>query len=126
MPKMPLPQHPEQSDKLRILAAPQAQSAMKDKDGLNGTLDQAFTMAEDLYRKSVDKSPESSVNTRPGIESLSRLVGIGIKSDQSVTLGHIDRVNAAPLQTMLLISAAENLDPDMKVIGSGFRIMIRN
>lgn len=118
---------PEQADKLRILAGlAQAQSAMKDNDGLNTTLDQAFTMAEDLYRKSVDKNPDSSVNTRPGIDSLSRLVGIGIKADQSTTLGHIDRVNATPLQTMLLISAAENLDPDMKVVGGGFRIMIRN
>ena len=118
---------PEESDKLRILAGlAQAQSAMKDKDGLNITMDQAFAMGEDLYRKSVDKNPDATVDTRPGIDSLTRLAGIGIKADQGVTLGHIDRVNAVPLQTILLISAAENLDPDMKPLGGGFRIMIRD
>jgi hypothetical protein len=118
---------PEQADKLRILTGlAQAQSSMKDKDGLNSTMDQAFAMGEDLYRKSIDKNPDAGVNTRPGIDSLTRLAGIGIKADQSSTLAHIDRVNAAPLQTMLLISAAENLDPDIKPAGGGFRIMIRN
>jgi hypothetical protein len=118
---------PEQADKLRILTGlAQAQSAMKDNDGLNTTMDQAFTVGEDLYRKSVDKNPDATVNTRPGIDSLTRLAGIGVKADQESTLGRIDRVNAAPLQTMLLISAAESLDPDMKPAGGGFRIMIRN
>lgn len=118
---------PEPADKLRILTGlAQAQSTMKDKDGLNTTMDQAFAMGEDLYRKSIDKNPDAGVNTRPGIDTLTRLAGIGIKADQAATLAHIDRVNAAPLQTMLLISAAENLDPDMKPAVGGFRIMIRN
>jgi hypothetical protein len=118
---------PETSDKLRILAGlAQAQSAMKDTEGLNSTLKQGFTMGEDLFRKSVDKNPSAGVNTRPGVDSLNRLTGVGIKAEPQQTLDNIEKLSSQALQAMLFISAAENLDPDMKATDTGFRIMIRN
>jgi hypothetical protein len=118
---------PEPSDKLRILAGlAQAQSAMKDTEGLNNTLKQGFTMGEDLFRKSVDRNPSAGVNTRPGVDSLNRLTGVGIKAEPQQTLENIEKISSQALQAMLFISAAENLDPDMKATDTGFRIMIRN
>ena len=125
--KASIAETPDPMDKLRILAGlAQAQGAMNDIDGLSATLKQGYAMGEDLYRKSVDKNPSAGINTRPGVDALGRLTTAGMKADQQQALENIDKLTMPALQTMMLISAAESLDPDMKGSDTGMRIMIRN
>jgi hypothetical protein len=118
---------PEPSDKLRILAGlAQAQGSMTDTNGLSTTLKQGFALGEDLYRKSVDKNPSLPITMRPGVDSLGRLITAGMKADQQQAMENIDKLSMPALQTMMLISAAESLDPEMKGSDTGMRIVIRN
>jgi hypothetical protein len=117
----------EPADKLRILVGlAQAQSAMKDKDGFAQTLDQAYAMGEELYRKSIDKTPDAPINSRPGFDSMSRLTSAGVRLDSSATLAHIEGVRMPMLQALLLVAAAQGLDPDSTPQDGMFRIQIRS
>jgi hypothetical protein len=117
----------EPADKLRILVGlAQAQSAMKDKEGFSITLDQAYAMGEDLYRKSVDKTPDGPIMGRAGYDSMTRLTMTGVKLDSSATLAHIEGIRMPILQAMLLVAAAQGLDPDGAPQDGMFRIQIRS
>jgi hypothetical protein len=115
----------EPADKLRILVGlAQAQKAMKDKDGFGKTLDQAYVMGEELFRKSFDKSPDSAINSRPGIDQLTRLTIAGVRLDSTAILTHLDNLRSPLLQAILLVAAARGLDPDSSSQGTGYRIQI--
>jgi hypothetical protein len=115
----------EPSDKLRILVGlAQAQKAMKDKDGFGKTLDQAYILGEDLFRKSVDKSPNGAIIARPGLDLLTRLTIAGVRLDSTAILEHLDNLRSPVLQSILLVAAARGLDPDSPSQNTGFRIQI--
>ncbi|MCU1284670.1 MAG: hypothetical protein JWO13_1020 [Acidobacteriales bacterium] len=117
----------EPGDKLRILVGlAQAQAAMKDKAGFSATLDQAYAMGEELFRKSVDKSPTLPLMARPGFDLMSRLTMAGVKLDSTATIAHIDSVRMPVLQALLLVSAAQGLDPDGRPQDGAFRMIMRS
>jgi hypothetical protein len=117
----------EPADKLRILVGlAQAQAAMKDSEGFATTLDQAYAMGEDLFRKSLDKSPDLPLLARPGFDSMMRVTITGVRLDSSTTLAHIDGVRMPILQALLLVAAAQGLDPDGTPQGAGFTFQIRS
>jgi hypothetical protein len=115
----------EPADKLRILVGlAQAQKAMKDKEGFGRTLDQAYAMGEELFRKSFDKSPDAAINSRPGIDQLTRLTIAGVRLDSTAILTHLDNLRSPALQAILLVAAARGLDPDSPSQVTGYRIQI--
>jgi hypothetical protein len=117
----------EPADKLRILVGlAQAQKAMKDKEGFGKTLDQAYAMGEELFRKSVDKSPDAAINSRPGLDQLTRLTIAGVRLDSTAILTHLDNLRSPVLQAILLVAAARGLDPDGPSQDTGFRIQFRS
>jgi hypothetical protein len=117
----------EPADKLRILVGlAQAQSAMKDKEGFSATLDQAYAMGEELYRKSIDKTPDGPIMGRAGYDSMTRLTVTGVRLDSSATLAHIESIRMPILQAMLLVAAAQGLDPEGTPQDGPFRIQIRS
>jgi len=117
----------EPADKLRILVGlAQAQKAMNDKDGFGKTLDQAYVMGEELFRKSVDKSPDAAIISRPGLDLLTRLTVAGVRLDSTAILTHVDNLRSPLLQAILLVAAARGLDPDGTSQDGPVRIQIRS
>jgi hypothetical protein len=117
----------EPADKLKILVGlAQAQAAMKDSEGFAITLDQAYALGEELFRKSLDKSPDLPLLARPGFDSMTRVTITGVRLDSSITLAHIDGVRMPILQALLLVAAAQGLDPDGAPQGAGFTFQFRS
>jgi hypothetical protein len=105
----------EPKDKLSIYAGLAAvQASLKDEDGLSATLQQAFVIADDLVRKSIDKDPAAGSWMRPGVDTAASMVRNLAKKQSSLVTNRIDDVRQAPLRVLLLIAAVESLDPEAK------------
>lgn len=115
----------EPADKLRILVGlAQAQAAMSDKAAFEVTLQTGYTLGEELFRKGLDKNPTAPVFTQPGFDAMSRLTMSAVRVDYAGTMSRIDAVRSPLLQALLLIQAAEGLDPDARPRPRGMRIRI--
>jgi hypothetical protein len=123
-----LAQATDPRDKLTILSGlAQAQASLNDDDGLAVTLQQSFNLADDMFRRSVDKTPDGGAWMRPGVQAATSMVrGIARKSPRVVT-EKLDSVRHQPLKALLLLSAAEALDPESRSnSGPQFRFQFSN
>jgi len=117
----------EPADKLRILVGlAQAQAAMNDKAAFETTLQSGYSLGEDLFRKGLDKNPNAPLFTQPGFDAMSRLTMSAVRVDYAATMNRIDAVRSPVLQALLLITAAEGLDPDARPRPRGMRIRIES
>ncbi len=117
----------EPADKLRILVGlAQAQAAMNDKAAFETTLATSFAMGEELFRKGLDKNPTAPVFSQPGFDAMSRLTMSAVRMDYAATMSRLDAVRSPLLQALLLIQAAEGLDPDARPRPRGMRIRIES
>ena len=117
----------EPVDKLRILVGlAQAQSAMNDKAAFETTLQSGFTLGEELFRKGLDKNPTAPVFAQPGFDAMARLTMSSVRMDYTATMARIDAIRSPLLQALMLITAAEGLDPDARVRPRGMRIRIES
>jgi hypothetical protein len=102
-------------DKLTILSGlAQAQASLKDEEGLATTLQQSFTIADDMFRRSVDRIPASGAWMRPGVQLTTSMVRAGARKSPQTFSEKIDSVRHQPLKALLLLSAAEALDPESR------------
>jgi hypothetical protein len=123
-----LAQASDPRDKLTILSGlAQAQASLKDDEGLAVTLQQSFNLADDMFRRSVDKTPSGGAWMRPGVQAATTLVrGVARKSPKIVS-EKLDSVRHQPLKALLLLSAAEALDPESRSnSGPQFRFAFSN
>lgn len=103
------------ADKLRILVGlAQAQAMMEEKAAFETTLQAGYTLGEELFRKGVDKNPTANIFSQPGFDAMSRLTMSSVRVDYAATMARIDAVRSPALQALLLITAAEGLDPDAR------------
>jgi len=117
----------EPMDKLRILVGlAQAQASLNDKAAFEATLQTSYTLGEELFRKGIDKNPTAPVFTQPGFDAMQRLTMSAVRMDYQATMQRLDAVRSPLLQALLLISAAEGLDPDARPRGQGMRIRIES
>lgn len=118
----------EPADKLRILVGlAQAQALMEDKAAFETTLQTGYALGEELFRKGIDKNPTASIYSQPGFDAMSRLTMSSVRVDYAATMARIDAVRSPLLQAMLLITAAEGLDPDARARPRmGMRIRIES
>jgi hypothetical protein len=126
--KEALAQTTDPRDKLTILSGlAQAQASLKDDEGLAATLQQSFNLADDMFRRSVDRNPAGGAWMRPGVQATIAMVrGIARKSPQTVS-EKLDSVRHQPLKALLLLSAAEALDPESRSqSGPQFRFQFSN
>lgn len=115
----------EPQDKLRILVGlAQAQAAMNDKEAFAATLQTGYAMGEELFKKSIDKNPTMPINFLPGFDAMSRLTMSAVRVDYAATMAKLDTVRTPILQALLLVSAAEGLDPDTRPRQRGIRIAV--
>lgn len=115
------------ADKLRILVGlAQAQAAMNDKVAFETSLQSGFTLGEDLFRKGLDKNPTAPVFSQPGFDAMSRLTMSSVRMDYATTMARIDAIRSPLLQALMLITAAEGLDPDARPRPRGMRIRIES
>jgi hypothetical protein len=113
-----LAQTSDPREKLTILSGlASAQSAMNDLDGLATTLQQALAIADDQFRRSVDKNPSSGAWTRPGVEVASRLVKGTAKQQGRLVAEKLESVRQQPLKALLMLSVVEALDPEARSTG---------
>jgi hypothetical protein len=102
-------------DKLTILSGlAQAQASLKDEEGLATTLQQSFVIADDMFRRSVDRIPASGAWMRPGVQLTTNMVRAGARKSPQTFSEKIDSVRHQPLKALLLLSAAEALDPESR------------
>ncbi len=103
------------ADKLRILVGlAQAQAMMDEKAAFETTLQTGYALGEELFRKGLDKNPTASIFSQPGFDAMSRLTMSSVRMDYAATMARIDTVRSPLLQALLLITAAEGLDPDAR------------
>ena len=123
-----LAQASDPRDKLTILAGlAQAQASMKDDEGLAATLQQSFVLADDMFRRSVDKTPDGGAWMRPGVQATTSMVRAGARKSPQIFTEKIDGVRHQPLKALLLLSAAEALDPESRSnSGPQFRFAFSN
>lgn len=108
----------EPREKLTVLAGiAQVQAAMKDQEALGATLQQSFAIADEMFRKSVDKNPSMGAWTRPGPEIAINMVKAMARKQPAVVTDKIDSVRQTPLKALFLLAAAESLDPESKPQG---------
>lgn len=114
-------------DKLRILVGlAQAQASMNDKAGFEATLQSGYSLGEEMFRKGLDKNPNAPIFSQPGFDAMSRLTMSSVRMDYTATMARIDAIRSPLLQALLLITAAEGLDPDARVRPRGMRIRIES
>jgi hypothetical protein len=114
-------------DRLMIIAGlAQAQAAMKDTEGFNDTVNRGLAMAEEMFRKGVDRRPTAPVFTQPGYELMGRLVAVAAKADPQLAVAKIEGIRSPVLQSMMLVNAARAIDPDGTQDGPGLRIEIED
>lgn len=105
----------EPRDKLIILSGlAQAQATMKDEEGLATTLDQGLVIADDLFRRSIDRNPSAGAWMRPGVDVATSLIKGAVKTQGKLVTDKLDAVRQAPLKALLLLAAAEALDPESR------------
>lgn len=110
-----LAQTSDSREKLTILSGlASAQSATNDVDSLSATLQQALAIADDLFRRSIDKNPSSGAWTRPGVEIATRLVKSTAKQQGRLIAEKLEAVRQEPLKALLMLSAVEVLDPESR------------
>jgi hypothetical protein len=111
-----LAQASDPRDKLTILGGlAQAQAAIKDDEGLAVTLQQSFVIADDMFRRSVDRNPSAGFWMRPGVQSVVTMVRGTARKAPSVVSQKVEDVRHQPLKALLLLTAAEALDPESRV-----------
>jgi hypothetical protein len=123
-----LAQATDPRDKLTILSGlAQAQAALKDEEGLATTLQQSFVLADDMFRRSVDRTPAGGAWMRPGVQATTSMVRAGARKSPKIFADKIDGVRHQPLKALLLLSAAEALDPESRSnSGPQFRFQFSN
>jgi len=123
-----LAQASDPRDKLTILGGlAQAQAAIKDDEGLAVTLQQSFVIADDMFRRSVDRNPSAGFWMRPGVQSVVTMVRGTARKSPSVVAQKVEDVRHQPLKALLLLTAAEALDPESRVqSGPQFRFQFSN
>jgi hypothetical protein len=110
-----LAQATDPRDKLTILSGlAQAQTSLKDDEGLSATLQQSFVIADDMFRRSVDRSPSTGAWMRPGVQAATSMVRAGARKSPKIFADKIDSVRLEPLRALLLLGAAEALDPESR------------
>jgi hypothetical protein len=122
-----LAETPEPRDKLTILIGlAKAQSALGDAEGFKDTLARSFALAEDLYRKGLDRDPSAPVFAQPGFDQLSRLITAAAEKDVQSLQVRIEALRSTPLQASMWIQLAQALDPERRHLGPGLRIAIED
>jgi hypothetical protein len=126
--KEALAQATDPRDKLTILSGlAQAQASLNDDDGLAVTLQQSFNLADDMFRRSVDKTPDGGAWMRPGVPLATTLVRGVARRAPKIMSEKLDSVRHQPLKALLLLSAAEALDPESRSnSGPQFRFQFSN
>jgi hypothetical protein len=81
---------------------------------LSNTISDAFSLGDQLFRKSVDDNPLASWIDRPGVRTLSMMVEAVAKSAPRVVLDKIKNIQNSVLQAQLYVSFAKAMqsDPD--------------
>jgi hypothetical protein len=102
-------------EKLFVLSGiVQLEALMKDEDGLATSLQQALGIADDMFRRSIDKSPSTGAWMRPGTELAASIVRRSARKNPAIVTDKIDSVDQSPLKALLLLAAAESLDPESR------------
>jgi hypothetical protein len=105
----------EPREKLSILAGiVQLEASMKDEDGLGASLQQAFGIADDMFRRSIDKNPSTGAWMRPGAEVGASIVRRSARKYPAIVADKIDSVRQSALKALMLLAAAESLDPESR------------
>jgi hypothetical protein len=108
-----LSQTSDPREKLTILSGlVSAQSQMNEIEGLSVTLQQGLSIADDQFRRSIDKDPSNGAWTRPGVEIASRLVRSASKQQGKLVAEKLESVRQQSLKALLLLAAVEALDPE--------------
>jgi hypothetical protein len=90
------------------------QASMKDEDGMAVSLQQALALADDMFRRSIDKNPSTGAWMRPGAEVAASIVRSQARKNTAIVSDKIDSVGQSPLKALLLLAAAESLDPESR------------
>ena len=105
----------EPREKLAILSGiVQLQASMKDEAGVATSLQQALGIADDMFRRSIDKNPSTGAWMRPGSELAASIVKRCARSYSAIVTDKIDFVRQSALKALLLLAAAESLDPESR------------
>lgn len=116
----------EPAQKLRILVGlTQAQAAMKDREAFAESMEKGFAIGETLFRAGSNKNPNMPVFGQPGFQAMTQLTRLAMKIDEQAALAKLSTIDGEYLHALLLVAAADGLDPTGRRRSGGMRITIQ-
>lgn len=109
-----------------VINLARAQAASGDKEGWRESVRAGFAMGDEMFRKGVDRRPTAPAFAQAGYELLSRLTRATVETDLALTTERIASLHSPTLQALMLVTAAEALNPAGDESDGGVRIRIEN